>query len=173
MAKDAKDGKGASGAGAGQGPEWRRMRAVPRTLGAVLPSVTAVAFRRKSGAASRLMMDWAIVVGPRLSQVTEPRRVSAGTLTLACSGPVAMELQHLAPQLIERINRHMGQEVVQRLRLVQDASIRPPPVRVPRKEPVPHVVPGVEDDGLRDALGRLGARIAARAEARGGDRKKR
>jgi hypothetical protein len=72
-----------------------------------------------------------------------------------------MELQHLAPQLIGRINTAMGQALVQRLRFVQAAL--PPPRRAP-PPPAPVALPeklsaaldGVEDPELRAALARLG-----------------
>ena len=46
--------------------------------------------------------------------------MSGTTLTLACAGPVAMELQHMSEELVSRINRHLGRIVVQRLRFVQE-----------------------------------------------------
>ncbi|MGN6816220.1 MAG: DUF721 domain-containing protein, partial [Solirubrobacterales bacterium] len=50
--------------------------------------------------------------------LTVPRRLHGGTLSVACAGPVAMELQHLAPELLARINAHLGRPVVERLRFV-------------------------------------------------------
>jgi hypothetical protein len=93
----------------------------PRALGALVPRLTRPAFRRRSPAGALLMAEWAAVVGPAIAAVTEPRRLLAGTLTIACAGPVAMELQHLAPQLIARINGQLGRVAVERLRFVQAA----------------------------------------------------
>ena len=142
------------------GPGWRADRG-PRALGALLPALTRPVFRKRSPAAAQLILDWPQIAGPVLAAQTVPRAVSGGTLTLACSGPVAMELQHLAPQLIGRINTAMGQALVQRLRFVQAAL--PPPRRAP-PPPAPVVLPeklsaaldGVEDPELRAALARLG-----------------
>ncbi|WP_372623246.1 DUF721 domain-containing protein [Falsiroseomonas sp.] len=102
--------------------EGRRFPAAPMPLGSLIPSVTRPAFRRKSPAGSQVLADWALIVGPALAAVTSPLRLSAGTLTLACAGPVAMELQHLAPELIGRINGHLGRLAVERLRFVQQAA---------------------------------------------------
>ncbi|GBR67693.1 hypothetical protein AA103587_0418 [Gluconobacter kanchanaburiensis NBRC 103587] len=113
-------------------------------------------------------MDWVDFVGPRLGKQTEPRRLSAGTLTLACSGPIAMELQHLAPQIIERINVACGlrgEYGIERLKIVQDlvAFERPSPKR-PR--PLQIEVPDIEDEELRLALESLGGHLGARRKKR-------
>jgi hypothetical protein len=89
------------------------------------------------------MADWSQIVGPALGAVTQPLRFSAGTLTIACSGPVAMELQHLAPELIGRVNGHLGQAAVERLRFVQGSlAPRPAPQAARPDRPLP---PPVKD----------------------------
>jgi hypothetical protein len=103
----------------------RRFPGAPLALSALIPAVTRPAFRRRSPAGAALMTDWPQVVGPALAAVTSPLRLSAGTLTLACAGPVAMELQHLAPELIARINGHAGRVTVERLRFVQRSAGSP------------------------------------------------
>jgi hypothetical protein len=55
------------------------------------------------------MSEWGAIVGPRLAVETAPKRFAGGTLTIACSGAMAMELQHLSAALIERINTHAVQ----------------------------------------------------------------
>lgn len=118
------------------------------------------AFRRRSPAGAQLMADWPDVVGPALSAVTQPLRLSAGTLTLGCSGPVAMELQHLAPEVIARINAHLGRPAVERLRFVQQAPASAAPARA---KPKPVVLPPeveariatMPEGELRDALAKL------------------
>ncbi|KXV23262.1 DUF721 domain-containing protein [Gluconobacter japonicus] len=147
---------------------WTAKRGGARQIGALMPGITQPAFKKKSPLLVRLSMDWEDFIGPRLSKVTEPRRFSAGTLTLACSGPVAMELQHLALQIIERINTTCGlrgETMIVRLKIVQDMTAfeRPRPAR-PR--PIQVDVPEIEDDELRDALQRLGGHIGARGKRR-------
>ena len=139
----------------------RRFPAAPMPLGSLIPSLTRPAFRRKSPSGAQLMADWAQVVGPSLAAVTSPLRLTAGTLTLACAGPVAMELQHLAPELMGRINGHLGRVAVERLRFVQQApaSTRPLPLRRPREAAIPGKVQqklGALPEGeLRQALENL------------------
>lgn len=131
----------------------------PRPLGAILPRLTRPAFKRRSPAGAQLMADWPAVIGPALAAVSVPKRLSAGTLTLACSGPIAMELTHLAPELIARINAHLGGTPVQRLRFVQEAP-RPATVSAPRPEPqlparVAAALTEVRSEALRAALEKL------------------
>lgn len=132
-----------------------------KQIGAFVTQVTQPAFKKKSPILVRLALNWADFVGPHLGQQTEPRRLSAGTLTLACAGPVAMELQHQTVQLLERINTACGLRgvhAIQRLKLVQDHTLRPVAPRVQKRLPAVSVE-GVEDDELRAALERLGGHI--------------
>lgn len=107
------------------------------------------------------MADWPALVGPALAAVSQPLRLSSGTLTLACSGPVAMELQHLAPQLAARINAALGRVAVERFRFVQrapaSAAPRPParPAPAALPERVESALAGIASPELRDALARL------------------
>ncbi len=136
----------------------------PRPLASLLPAITRPAFRSRSPASVQLMTDWATLVGPQTAAITAPRRFSGGTLTLAANGPAALELQHLAPQLIARINTGLGRQIVERLRFVQDDLVNPAPdAAEPARAPVPVVVEGLPEGELQEALARLGGRIAARA----------
>ncbi len=88
----------------------------PRPLGVLVPKVARPAFRAISPGTGQVMADWDTIVGPQLAVVSRPRRLAAGTLTIACAGPVAMELQHYATELISRINTHLGTTTVRNLR---------------------------------------------------------
>jgi len=126
----------------------------------LLPRLTRPAFRRRSPAGAGIMADWVAIVGPRLAAVTAPRRLSGTALTIGCAGPVAMELQHLAPQLIGRINAALGEVCVRSLRFVQDNRPTPPPPPPPvppasLPERVGARLAGIDDPALRDALARL------------------
>ena len=144
-------------------PETRRTYA-PRPLGALVPRLTRPAFRAMSPAAAQVLADWAAIIGPLLASVSAPRRLSNGTLTIACAGPVAMELQHYAPEVIARINVHLGSQTVNSLRFVQTklaapTSIAPPP-------PIPPHVAAAADNAVADLPeGELRAALAALGRA--------
>lgn len=133
----------------------------PRPLGALLPRLTRPAYKKRSPAGAQLMADWAAVVGPALAAVTSPRRLTAGTLTIGCIGPLAMELSYQERQLLERINAHFGRVVVERLRFVQQThSTAPPPRRPPPPATLPprvgEAITAVPGEELRAALAKLG-----------------
>jgi hypothetical protein len=145
----------------------------PRPLGALMPRLTRPAFRRRAPATAQVLADWAAIVGPAIAAVTTPRRLSAGTLTIACAGPIAMELQYLAPELIGRINAHLGHQTVASLRFVQTAPI-PAPLQPTQPAHVDTsaadaAVAALPEGELRDALAALGRAVLVR---QGGPRRK-
>jgi hypothetical protein len=142
----------------------------PRQIAALLPGVTRPAFRRRAPASAQVMADWAAIVGPALGAVTTPRGLSAGTLTIACAGPIALELAHLAEELRARINGHLGRATVARLRFVQ--TVPPPAPLAPAVAPpapalarAAKAVAGLPDGPLKDALAGLGALVLAAGPA--------
>lgn len=139
-------------------PPRRAMKA--RTLAALLPNVTAPAFRRRSPTGAMLFASWPDIVGPAHAAVTSPHRLSRGTLTVACAGPVAMELQHQADMLMARIHTWCGEPLVARLRFVQDPTAGIRRKKILRKGPAPTCsLPNIDDESLRTALERLGTGI--------------
>lgn len=118
--------RGESGAAArGEEGEPARRRIACRVgglLGALLPP----AARRRAFAEASILGDWPTIVGPELAARCAPialRGATSGrggaTLELAVRPGAALELQHAAPQLVERINGHLGWRAVARLALRQ------------------------------------------------------
>lgn len=148
----------------------------PRALSTLLPAVAKTAFKRGGQALATLAADWDAIVGPELGRQTLPVKLAfapgeraGGTLHIAASGALALELQHQEPQVLERINGHFGYRAVERIRLVQDvARIE---ARLRRRTPAPKTnanapappVDGVDDPDLRAALSRLGQALARRS----------
>jgi hypothetical protein len=153
-------GTGADAPPAPRAPEPARHPYGPRPLGALMPAITRAAFKRRSPAAAQLLLDWGQIVGPGLAACAIPKRLVGTTLTLACSGPAALELQHLSAALIGRINTHLGRVAVEHLRFVQDGA--PPAVVPPPPRPPPVAIADMPDGDLRDALSRLGGAVAGR-----------
>ena len=138
----------------------------PRPVGELVPALTRAAFRKRSPAGVQVLADWDAIVGPAIGSVTTPRRMSGTTLTIACRGPVAMELQYMAPQLMERINAHLGRITVEKLRFVQDDVTRAPPTAKPRPKEPPAPIPGLSPGPLHDALASLGQAVQLAARRR-------
>lgn len=135
-------------------PEARRNYGA-RGIAGLLAPVLRPAFKRRAPAAAQLLADWQQLAGPDLSVRAAPVKFAGGTLTLACTGPTAMELQLLGPQIIARLNLALGHGMIERLRLVQQAPNIPAPrlARLPGKPiPPPENLP---EGPLGEALARL------------------
>ncbi len=96
----------------------RRMRPVSD----LLPEVGGAAFRRFGFVQSSIVSRWPEIVGPRYAAVSSPEslrfptgRKSGGVLTLVVQGAHAPMMQHVAPAIIERVNRFFGYPAVERL----------------------------------------------------------
>ncbi len=97
----------------------------PRGIAGILALVTGPTFRRRAPAAAQILADWPQLAGRELAASAVPLKFAGGTLTLGCTGPIAMELQMATPQIIARLNLALGHNVVERLRFDQQ-SPRPP-----------------------------------------------
>jgi len=139
----------------------------PRSVAALLPTLLRPAFKKQAPTTGQLLADWEAIVGPAIAAVTTPRKLFSGSLSIACSGPMALELQHLQEQLMSRINGHLGRVAVTRLRFVQDMGApRAPPPR-PRPAPEPDAsaaVATVPPGPLHDALEGLGRAVLSRGK---------
>lgn len=90
------------------------------------------------------------------------------TLIVRVETGFALELQHLAPIVIERVNAHFGWRCVSRLLLKQGPVAARPLSRFAPRPPdkaaesaAATITGGVADEPLRLALTRLGARVLA------------
>ena len=144
----------------------RTFAGYPRGIAALVPALVRPAFQRRAPGTAALVADWEAIVGPAIAAVTVPRKLFSGTLSIACSGPIAMELQHLSDQLTARINGHVGRIAVTRLRFVQ--TMMSPPV-APRRVVRPaaaaeaaRAVASLPPGPLRDALEALGRMVLTR-----------
>lgn len=147
----------------------------PRPVSALVAPLVRPAFRRRAPATVQVLADWDAIVGPSIAAIATPLRLSGGTLSLACAGPAAMELQHVTDALLGRINGHLGQVAVQRLRFVQATGAVPRAGAGPRPAADPsakaqslasRAVAGLPQGELRDALERLGRAVLTNAAGR-------
>lgn len=140
-----------------------------RAAGASLPRVVApILARHGGGVLARLKAEWAAIVGPELGAAAWPEAlVRGGTLKLRVAPAKALEVQHRAPLVIERVNLFFGHAAVVRLALIQG----PLPVNPPTRQPAARSLrageaaaldaqlTAVTNSELRDALARLGRRV--------------
>jgi hypothetical protein len=145
-----------------------------RSLAATLPPITAPIFKTRGFAEAGILTDWPAIVGEMLGRRTAPERIAfargdrrGGTLHVTCESAFAPELQHLAPQVIERINGYFGYPAVAQLKILHGRVVQR--TKAIKKPPLPHkgmaeTVPPYEEeaDPLGAALARLGAAIKAK-----------
>ena len=119
--------KGVGGNG-GESPRSSRSRAV----GEIMPDVGRAAFRRFGFVQSAVVSRWGEIVGPQYARVSAPESIrfpagkrADGLLTLAVESAHAPTMQHVAPTIIERVNRFFGYSAVARLQLRQGMVRRP------------------------------------------------
>lgn len=151
------------------------------SLAATLPRVTRRTLGRHGLAEGGLIADWTAIVGATIAERSLPLRLSftggerrEGTLHVRVSGALALELQHLEPQILERINGYFGYRAVARLRIHQgpvpvETSARrapPPPLAPAAETEIGTLVAAVADDGLRQALQELGRSLRRSASRR-------
>ncbi len=155
-------------------------RAGLRALAVSLPKVTRRLLGHGGFAEGGLAADWPGIVGTEMASRCQPGKLvfrhaserREGTLTLRVEAPFAVEMQHITPQLIERINGYFGYRAVARLRLRQ-VPPAPPGAREPPPAPLSaedeaaldRRLDEIEDPDLRAALGRLGRSLGQRDRA--------
>jgi hypothetical protein len=87
-----------------------------------------------------------------------------GTLVLRVEGPASIEIQHMAPQILERVNRFFGFAAVGKLALRQAPIARRPKRKAATPDPeavkrMAESLPRIDNEDLKDALARLGASV--------------
>lgn len=147
-----------------------------KPLSALLGGTFSDAFAKQGFASRELVTRWAEIAGPEIAVHAEPLKLQwirpvegqpqqPATLILRVEGPMALEIQHMSSVILDRVNRFFGWSAVGKLALRQAPLSRRPPRKAP-KPPDPAAVAreseqltAIADDGLRDALARLGASI--------------
>jgi hypothetical protein len=136
----------------GQQPERPRGGRV-RQLSEIVPDIGGAAFRRFGFVQSSVVSRWGEIVGPRYAEVSAPESIrfphgkrADGVLTLMVDGAHAPMLQHVAPAIVERVNRFFGYSAVARVVIRQGAIERTAPRRT---TPAPRPVPVELGDSLR------------------------
>ena len=141
-----------------------------RAVGVAVSKLAApIVTQRGGGILVRLKSEWPTIIGPDWGAVSWPSALGRdGVLKLRAAPMAALDLQHRAPLLIERVNLFFGRPVVTRLALVQGPlpTDSPPSGAVPRllaaaeNDALDKLLSGIADPELRAALARLGRAVA-------------
>ncbi len=143
-----------------------------RSVAELLPDAGRASFRKFGFVQHSVVSRWGEIVGQRYAGVSAPESIrfpqgkrANGVLTLTVSGAHAPMMQHVAPEIVERVNRFFGYPAVERVVMRQGVVARaaPKPARA-ELQPVPvelgESLRAVGDPELRTVLESLARGIA-------------
>lgn len=103
-----------------------------RAIGDLMPTIGRTAFRRFGFVQSSVVSRWPEIVGPAHARHCAPESIrfpagekGEGTLHLVVSPGHAPLIQHVVPEIIERVNRFFGYRAVAQIRIRQGAVQAP------------------------------------------------
>jgi hypothetical protein len=161
----------------------RRPRPLARPLAEFLDVCLSPSLAAQGFATSDVIMAWPDIVGERLAAFTQPLKIEwkrksphadpdarpdPATLVIRVESAFALELQHQAPTVIDRVNTYYGWRCIGKIVLKQG-----PVRRVEKKRPAaPALSPAdrqkvsaavgiIEEESLKAALDRLGQAIVS------------
>jgi hypothetical protein len=129
-----------------------------RAIADLMPEIGRTAFRKFGFVQSSVLTRWPEIVGERHARVCQPESIrfppgekTEGILQLVVVAAHAPIIQHVIPEIIERVNRFFGYSAVAKVKLRQGAVKAPPAAREPRAAPPSlRPVPVELGDSLRD-----------------------
>jgi hypothetical protein len=161
-------------------------RSFAKPLRDLVGKVVGDTFKRQGFASAELVTRWAEIAGAEIATHSEPIKIqwprpspsppatargagsewgpAPGTLVLRVEGPAAIEIQHLAQLICERVNRFLGWRAVDRITLRQAPLRRSTRTQAPAADTaaatrIAAAMPEIADEDLRAALARLGAAV--------------
>nr|WP_235425360.1 DUF721 domain-containing protein [Croceibacterium mercuriale] len=164
--------------------EPERARGGPaRPVSDLVPQIGRAAFRRFGFVQASVVTRWPEIVGERHARVCRPESIrfpmgekTEGVLQLVVVPAHAPIIQHLVPEIVERVNRFFGYRAVARVKLRQGAipaSARPaaastaPPSLKPISAEMGESLRDVGDPELLAVLESLARSLSARNETEG------
>ncbi len=160
-----------------------RERRGAQPLSALLDNAIEPALKARGFASSAIHMHWAEIVGPELARWCEPASLrwpprppgaaeakEGATLTIRVEGAFALDLQHRAPQVVDRINGYFGWRCVERLAFKQGPVRKAqapqkrakPALSVESSQRLDRLLEPVDSPTLKAALARLGVGVLGR-----------
>jgi len=144
-----------------------------RSVSDLLPDVGRAAFRRFGFVQHAVVSRWSEIVGERYAKVSSPESIrfppgkrAEGVLSLVVGGAHAPMMQHIAPEIVERVNRFFGYTAVAKLHIRHGDIKRPAqaaarPELLPVSEEMSESLRGIVDPELKAVLEALASGVAA------------
>jgi hypothetical protein len=121
-----------------------------------MPEIGRTAFRKFGFVQSSVVSRWPEIVGERHARACAPESIRFppgekrdGILQLVVAPAHAPMIQHVIPEIIERVNRFFGYSAVARVKLRQ-GEVKPPKLEKPRAAPSLRPIPIELGESLRD-----------------------
>ena len=158
-------------------------------LGAHLGELMGPALAARGLGQASLVTHWAEIVGEDIARFARPmqlqwpprgdkrdpeKKSAPATLILRIDGAFGLEAQHASATIVARVNAHLGWRCVDKIAFRQ-GPLEPLAKPKPRPKPPSEAAMAkamamgerIEDEGLREAMARLGARIIDKGAGRG------
>ncbi len=168
-----------------QSPPFKKKYAT--TLAALLPQCLNDVLAKQGFASSEILTHWGDIAGAELAPYSEPVKMQwppkgqaadpasprqPAVLHVRVEGAFALEFQIQAPVILERINRYLGWQCVQQIRLKQgpvqkhERNAAPKEIRLDAEteQRMTESVANIENDRLRQAVLQLGRTIQAKKQ---------
>ena len=167
-----------------------RERRGAKPLDALMRGVIEATLARRGLGEASLIADWPAIVGDAIARYARPLELqwppramkrdpgapaAPATLVLRVDGAFALEAQHNAAVIVERVNAHLGWRCVEKVAFRQGPL---PPLKEKRRAPpapseralaeARRAAAAIGDEALKEALTQLGARAIDRSERRPG-----
>ena len=148
-------------------PQYRPAPMAGVAIGKVLRPLSKK-FGGKTGASALgLSKHWPQIVGARWAKISNPVKFTGGrdgrTLIIAAPGAAATLIMSASGPIIERLNGHLGEGYVSRLRVVQTKMNNATKTVIPKRGLSPREeaqlqegLSKIDNDGLKQALEKLG-----------------
>jgi hypothetical protein len=137
---------------------YQRPRGGPaKPIAELVPQIGRTAFRRFGFVQSNVVTRWPEIVGEAHARVCAPEAIrfppgekADGILQLVVLPAHAPLIQHVIPEIVERVNRFFGYKAVARVKLRQGAVNPPHAQSTPKAPPSLKPIPMELGDSLRD-----------------------
>ncbi len=151
---------------------------VTQALGKSITKLTRNTYGKRGFADGEILHHWPKIVGELLAKASLPEKIiyptnknGDGTLHLRVGNPgLALDIQHMEPTILERINAHFGYRAVARLKLIQaplplrheKSDFQPTPLNGEETKSLERTLTPVQDPDLKQALENLGRSVTGR-----------